>query len=144
VKRGTLLTIVTGASLGVVTLCAQRINSAAEYQQAMKTIDGAVKAVTKTVDAGDYSAAKIPLVLARQTLAASAPFWSQANVDAAVKLTKAAVQKLDDLDAGLSTSSVDVVSVKKTLSQVSDACANCHAAYRDGDSKSGYRIKRPS
>jgi len=142
--RTTLLTIVISASLAVAMVYAQRINSADEYQQAMKTVDGAMKAVAKTVGAGDYPGAKVPLVLARQTLAASAPFWSRAKVDAAVKLTKDAVQKLDDLDAALSAPSVDVVSIKKTLSQVSDACANCHAEYRDGDNKSGYRIKQRS
>jgi hypothetical protein len=100
-----------------------------------------VNSANKAIGSGAYADAKAPLVLARQTLASSAPFWSAKNLDNAVKLTREAVRKLDDLDTALSSPSVDGAAVSKAASSLLETCSTCHAAYRDGDSKAGYRIK---
>ncbi len=125
----------------VVTGHGQRINSPDEYRQAMKTVGTAVNAGGKSIDSGAYTDAKAPLVLARQSLASSVPFWSEKKIENAVKLTRESVRKLDDLDTALSAQTVDGSAVSKVVSSLLETCNACHAAYREGDSKSGYRIK---
>ena len=123
------------------TAYGQRVNRPEEYEQAMKTVDAAVNAARKTIAAGQYADAKVPVVLARQTLAASTPFWSVKKTDRAVALTRDAVRTLDDSDAALSSPDVDAGTIQKALSKLNETCNTCHDAYREGDSKSGYRIK---
>lgn len=131
----------------VIVVCAgsighgQRITKSEEFQQAMKTIVAGVNAGTKAVSSNAYAEAKVPLVLARQTLASTAPFWADQKMDGPLKMTKDAVRKLDDLDAALSAKTVDAAVVSAAVKAMNDACTACHAIYREGDSQTGYRIK---
>jgi cytochrome c556 len=139
-SNATLIALTLAAGVAA-TVSAQRVNSSDEFRQAMKTIGSAMNAGTRAITDRDNEGAKAPLVLARQTLTASVPFWTQKKVEEAVKLTKATVQKLDDLDSVLSAPSPDAAAIANAMASVGEACRTCHTAYRDGDSKSGYRIK---
>jgi hypothetical protein len=138
--RATIIVLTLAAGV-VATVYGQRVNSPEEYRHAMRTIDASVSAARKAIAAADFAEAKPPLVLARQSLAGSAPFWAQKKIDAAVKLTREAVNTLDDLDNALSAATVDPAAVNKGLASLGETCAACHAAHREGDTKSGYRIK---
>lgn len=120
----------------------QRVTKLEEFQQAMKTIGAAVNAGTKAITSNAHAEAKVPLVLARQTLASTVPFWVDKKVDDAAKMTRDAVRKLDDLDTVLSASTVDAAAVSGAVKSLNDACSACHKAYREGTAETGYRIKQ--
>jgi len=121
---------------------AQSVNSPEEFSRSMKTIGAAVAAADKAIGSGAYPDAKMQLVLARQSLASTAPFWREKKADEAIKLTKDAVARLDALDTLLSAATVDSAAASNALKQMTATCATCHTAYREGDQQSGYRFKQ--
>ena len=108
----------------------QRLNGEEEFRQGMKTIGGAMAATQKAIADRHFADAKVPVILARQTLASSAPFWSERKNAAAVAQTKKTVRELDDLDTALSAASPDAVAVDKALATLNESCRTCHAAHR--------------
>lgn len=120
---------------------AEKVVTPEELEQAMKIIGSSLDVGAKAITTSAYGDAKAPLVLARQTLASTIPFWGDRKIDNAAKLTRDAVRKLDDIDAALSAMPVDAAAVASAVKAVNDACAACHTIYREGDRQTGYRIK---
>jgi inactivated superfamily I helicase len=119
----------------------QRVTTPEDLKRAMKTIDASLGAALKAIGSQSYADAKPPLTLTRQTLATTRPFWMDRKIDAANNLAKDAIAKLDAVDEALSAANVDGATVSTRLKQVTDACNACHQAYREGDPRSGFRIK---
>lgn len=120
---------------------AQRVNSLQELTLGMKTIGASVAAADQAISSAAHPDAKAQLVLARQMLASTVPFWLQRKTDEAAKMTRDAISKLDALDKVLSPATVDSAAATAALKQVTATCAACHTAYREGDQQTGYRIK---
>ena len=120
---------------------AQAVVSLEEFTRAMKTTGTAVDAVHQAIGSKSYVEAKTPLALSRQVLASTRPWWTSAGNPDAARMTKGAVGKLDALDKVLSASRVDAEAVAAAVESVVRACDGCHAVYREGDERSGYRIK---
>ena len=139
-RRSVCVTALLVASI-VSAVYAQKVTKAEEFHRAMQTIGAAVDAGTKAIDSGAHADAKVPLVLARQTLASTVPFWIDTKTNGAVKMTKDAVQKLDALDGALSNVTLNVAAVSGAVAALTDACRACHSSYREGDRDTGYRIK---
>jgi len=121
---------------------AQRVNSPEEFTVGMKTIGVSVAAANSAIGSGAYLDAKTQLIMARQMMASTVPFWRERKADDAVKMAKDAVAKLDALDTLLSAPTVDSAAASGAFKEVTAACATCHTAYREGDPQSGYRIKQ--
>ena len=120
---------------------AQAVVSLEEFARAMKTIGTAVEGVHQAIGSNSYVEAKTPLALSRQILASTRPWWTNTGSPDAARMTKDAVAKLDALDKVLSASRVDAEAVATAVQNVARACDGCHAVYREGDERSGYRIK---
>jgi cytochrome c556 len=120
---------------------AQAVVSVEEFTRAMKTIGSAIGGVNQAIGSRSFVEAKTPLALSRQILASTRPWWTaNENADAA-RMTKEAVATLDALDKTLSGTAVDASAVASAVQTVTRACDACHAAYREGDERTGYRIK---
>jgi len=137
--RGAWLTafVVGAGTVGI----AQAVVSLEEFARAMKTIGTAVEGVHQAIGSKSYVEAKTPLALSRQILASTRPWWTNTGNPDAARMTKDAVAKLDALDKVLSASRVDAEAVATAVQNVARACDGCHAVYREGDERSGYRIK---
>jgi hypothetical protein len=122
-------------------LAGQRVTKPEELDRAMKTIGTSFGAGSKAIASATYADAKPALLLARQTLASTRPFWMDRGIDEANRLAREAIARLDALDDALSAATVDAAVVADRLKAVGGACGACHQTYREGDAQSGYRIK---
>ena len=129
------------AGVGVV-ISAQKVVSLEDFDRAMKTIGSTIESVEQSIASGAYEDAKAPLALARQTLASSRPWWETNDESDAVRMNREAVAALDALDKALSAITVDESSVIAASGAVTRTCDACHAAHREGDEQTGYRIKQ--
>ena len=120
---------------------AQAVVNLEEFTRAMKTVGTAVEGVHQAIGSKSYVDAKTPLALSRQILASTRPWWTNNGNPDAARMTKDAVAKLDDLDKVLSATRVDPGAVVTAVQNVARACDGCHGAYREGDERTGYRIK---
>ena len=132
----TVCTMVAG-----VGIAAQKVVSLEDFDRAMKTIGSTIESVEQSIASGAYEDAKAPLALARQTLASSRPWWETNDQTDAVRMNREAVAALDALDKALSAITVDESSVIAASGAVTRTCDACHAAHREGDEQTGYRIK---
>ena len=128
--------------LGTATLAvAQKVVGPEEFDRAMKTVGAAVEGVEEALGSASYVEAKTPLALARQVLASTRPEWETNGQPDAVRMTREAVAALDALDEALSATTVDAAGVAVAFGDVTRACDACHATYREGDARTGYRIR---
>jgi len=135
----------TAACLALGTAgAAQKVVSPVELDRAMKTIGFSFDSVKQLVGSKSYVEAKTPLALARQVMASSRPFWEANQQPDVAKMTREAVVALDALDKALSAKAVDPAAVTTAINTVTRACDSCHATAREGDERSGYRIKSAS
>jgi cytochrome c556 len=137
-KAACVTLLVAGA--GTVGI-AQAVVSVEEFTRAMKTIGTAIEGVNKAIGSRSYVDAKTPLALSRQILASTRPWWAASENPDAVRMTKEAVATLDALDKSLSGTAVDASAVATAVQAATRACDACHTAYRDGDERTGYKIK---
>jgi hypothetical protein len=135
------LTAIIAAGSGAPFAVAQLVVHPEEFDRAMKTIGTAMAGVNQSIGAKAYVDAKTPLALSRQTLASTRPWWVKHQEPDAARMTRAAVEKLDALDKALSAAAVNAAAVDAAVQDVNRACEACHAVYREGDERTGYRIK---
>ena len=107
--------------------------SADDFVTAMKPMGRAFGAVNAAVAANDFETAKAQLVRSREQLAITITFWRDRQKDDAVRMLRATVSKMDELDGALSAASIDAASVGALVKQVGAGCQGCHAAYREQD-----------
>jgi len=135
------LAAIIAAGSGVPFAMAQAVVHPEEFDRAMKTIGTAMAGVSQSIGSKAYVDAKTPLALSRQTLASTRPWWVKHQEPDAARMTKAAVETLDALDKLLSAAAVNPAAVDGAVQDVNRACEACHAVYREGDDRTGYRIK---
>ena len=120
---------------------AQKVIGPEEFDSAMKTIGAALEAAEGALGSASYLDAKTPLALSRQVLASTRPEWQALGEPDAVRMNREAVAALDALDKVLSAATVDPAAATAAYDDVTRACDACHAAYREGDAQTGYRIR---
>ncbi len=108
----------------------------------MKTLGPNVAGVRASLADGDFATAKERVIRSRERLAITVTFWRDNDRDDALILLRAALDRLDALDAALSTDTVDPTAVASLATEIGGACAACHAVYREQDPVSSeYRLK---
>jgi cytochrome c556 len=132
---------------GAGAAAAQKKNPYMNYTQEkfvenMQSAGRNYAAVTNLIGAGDYESAKAQLTRAREQLAITITFWRDRQKDDAIRMLRAALSGLDNLDATLSVQRIDAAAVKAAAGRIDAACAACHAVYRDQDpTTKAYRLK---
>ncbi len=135
---GWVIALVTGTATFAL---AQKVIGPEQFDEAMKTIGGAIEGVEEAVSSRSFVDAKTPLALARQVLASTRPELEALGWTDAVGMNRQAVDALDALDAALSPMTVDAGAVAGALEDVNRTCDACHAVHREGDPQNGYRIR---
>ena len=107
----------------------------------MKTLGPNVAGVRASLTDGDFTTAKERVIRSREQLAVTVTFWRDNGRDDAVALLRTALDRMDKLDAALSTEAVDPTVVDTLATEIGGACAACHAVFREQDPVTGdYRI----
>jgi cytochrome c556 len=113
-----------------------------KFIENMQTAGRNYAAVTDLLAKSEYDPAKAQLTRAREQLAITMTFWRDKKKDDAVKLLRDALLRMDDLDAALSTETIQPSEIHAASQRVSVACEACHALYRDQNpTTKSYRIK---
>ncbi len=113
-----------------------------EFVRMMKSVGANWEGTTALIGTGDFAETKRRLTRSREQLAVTITFWRDHKKDDAVKMLRATLAKMDDLDAVLSVETVDAGAAAALARQVAGACDTCHAAYRDQDPVTkAYRLK---
>jgi hypothetical protein len=113
-----------------------------EFVRMMKSVGANWGGTTASIAKRDFAETKLRLTRSREQLAVTITFWRDNKKDAAVKMLKATLAKMDALDVVLSMETVDAGAVAAAASEVSGACDTCHAVYRDQDpTTKAYRLK---
>lgn len=113
----------------------------AHLDATMTTLGPNVAGVRAALAAGDYSTAKERAIRSREQLATTITFWRDRERRDAVQWLRAVLDRLDALDTALSVESVDGAAAEAIADELAEACAACHAAYREPDGDGGYRVK---
>ena len=109
----------------------------------MKTLGPNVAGLRASLTDGDFTTAKERTIRSREQLAPTVTFWRDNERDDAVTMLRAALDRMDALDAALSTDAVDPTVVNTLATEIGGACAACHAVYREQDPVTrDYRIKQ--
>jgi hypothetical protein len=119
--------------------------TADDFTNTMKTLGRNFAAVNALIAKSDFEGAKSQLARSRELLATSITFWRDRKRDDAIKMLRAEIAKMDELDAALSAEKVDPAGVNVIVKQAGAACQTCHATYREQDPNTkAYRLKAGS
>lgn len=149
-QRVLLFSTLLGAVMGVagtfvVVVAAQKpypIYTADHFAATMETLGPNFTATMQSLDAADYPTTKQRLSRSREQLATTITFWRDHEKEDAVGFVRAALRAMDELDAVLSTESVDLGATTTAAGQIRAACASCHNLYREQDAATGeFRLK---
>lgn len=113
----------------------------AHLDATMTTLGPNVAGVRAALAAGDHATAKERAIRSREQLAVTITFWRDRRRHDAVGWLRSALNRLDALDTALSAEPVDAAAAAAIADEMAEACAACHAAYREGDGRGGYRLK---
>jgi len=140
---GAILVVVLASGTGAIAQKNPYRNYTEEkFIENMQTAGRNYAAVTDLLAKSEYDPAKAQLTRAREQLAITITFWRDKKKDDAVKLLRDALLRMDDLDAALSTETIQSSEINAASQRVSVACEACHALYRDQNpTTKSYRIK---
>lgn len=140
---GAILVVVVASGTGAIAQKNPYRNYTEEkFIENMQTAGRNYAAVTDLLAKSEYDPAKAQLTRAREQLAITITFWRDKKKDDAVKLLRDALLRMDDLDAALSTETIQSSEINAASERVSAACEACHALYRDQNpTTKSYRIK---
>jgi hypothetical protein len=137
-----ILTLSTIAAAATGQQVAYPIYTQDDFVKTMKSVGQNFGAINASLTTNDFEAAKGRVVRSREQLATTVTFWRDHKKDDAIKMWRAAIVKMDELDAALSAENVDKDAASALVKQVGAACAACHAQYREQDpATKAYRLK---
>ena len=91
---------------------------------------------------GDFEGAKMQFLHVREELGPTITFWRHLRKDDAIKMLRATLSTLDELDTALSVTAPDGPKVKTLVDRMDASCASCHAVYREQQpGGKGYALK---
>jgi hypothetical protein len=118
------------------------IFTASDLEKTMTIVGQNFGALSRLVDGGNLEDAKARAVRTREQLATTITFWRERKRDDAIKMLRAAMNRLDELDTTLSAERIDKNAASTLLGEVDAACQACHARYREQDpGTKAYRLK---
>ena len=140
---GAILVVVAASGTGAIAQKnPYRHYTEEKFIENMQTAGRNYAAVTDLLARSEYDPAKAQLTRAREQLAITITFWRDKKKDDAVKLLRDALLRMDDLDAALSTETIQSSEINAASQRVGVACEACHARYRDQNpTTKSYRIK---
>jgi cytochrome c556 len=145
VLRRTSAALLTALALGAALRAGQTaypIFPVEEFVRMMKSVGANWGGTTASIGKGDFAETKRRLTRSREQLAVTITFWRDHKKDDAVTMLRAALAKMDELDAVLSADTVDAGAAAARAEQVTGACEKCHAVYRDQHPVTkAYRVK---
>jgi cytochrome c556 len=113
-----------------------------DFVKTMKSVGQNFGAINTALTANDFEEAKGRVVRSREQLATTVTFWRKNKKEDAIKMWRAAISKMDELDTALSAENVDKDAAAALVKQVGAACGACHAQYREQDPATKvYRLK---
>lgn len=113
-----------------------------EFARMMKSVGANWEGTTASIAKSDFAETKRRLTRSREQLAVTITFWRDHKKDDAVKMLRATLVKMDELDGVLSVAAVDAGAAAARAKQVAAGCDTCHAVYRDQDPVTkAYRLK---
>jgi len=116
-----------------------------DFVKTMKSVGQNFGAISAALTANDLEEAKGRVVRSREQLATTVTFWRDHKKDDAVKMWRASIAKMDELDTVLSAEKPDKEAAAALVKQVGATCAACHAQYREQDpATKAYRLKSGS
>jgi hypothetical protein len=137
-----LAALAVGAALGAEAQTPYPIFPIEEFVRMMKSVGANWEGTTASIDKGDFPETKRRLTRSREQLAVTITFWRDHKKDDAVRMLRAALARMDELDGVLSADSVDAAAASALAGRVTGTCDTCHAAYRDQDPVTkAYRVK---
>jgi cytochrome c556 len=121
---------------------AQKITTADEYAQLMKSNAQAIGATNKAIGSAAYADARMQVATLRKNYMALQGFWTEKKKDDAVAIVKDGLTRLDGLDKLLGAATVDQMAAQAAAKEFGGAtCGACHKLYREGDAQSGFKFK---
>lgn len=145
--------LVAAGGLGV-SLAAAQIAAAAQstypifpfedFVRMMKSVGANWDGTTASIAKGDFAETKLRLTRSREQLAVTITFWRDHKKNDAVKMLRATLARMDELDVVLSTETVDARAAAAAAagSRIADACETCHSVYREQDPVTkAYRLR---
>jgi Spy/CpxP family protein refolding chaperone len=150
VGRESALRLLAPAVIGFWTIAAVATAQQAKYPiytqddfvKTMKSVGQNFSAIAPSLTANDFESAKGRVVRSREQLATTVTFWRDHQKEDAIKMWRAAITKMDELDTALSAENVDRNAASALVAQVSAACTACHTQYREQDpTTKAYRLK---
>jgi len=149
--RGARRLLLASAVIGFSTLAAAGakaqqpaypIYTQDDFVKTMKSVGQNFSAIAPSLTADDFEAAKGRVVRSREQLATTVTFWRKHKKDDAIRMWRAAITKMDELDTVLSAEKVDKDAASALVNQANAACTACHAQYREQDpATKAYRLK---
>jgi cytochrome c556 len=137
-----VLGIWTIAAVVATAQVAYPIYTQDDFVKTMKSVGQNFGAISTALAANDLEEAKGRVVRSREQLATTVTFWRKNQKEDAIKMWRAAIGKMDELDTALSAENVDKEAASALIKQVAAACAACHAQYREQDpATKAYRLK---
>jgi hypothetical protein len=137
----TLLLLTQAASTG-------RIANLRDYKRAMVTMAEALEVIESSTASNIYllnsvrGDALTRHDIIRERLSAVRAFFVDQGTSEAARLADATLASLDDLRVELAAAEPNEAAASEAVTHLRAQCAACHDAYREGDSRSGYRFKR--
>lgn len=132
---------VAALCVGSVTL-AQVVFTPNDLDKAMKGIGRNIGLANAAIVSKDTETVKERVARARELLTPTVSFWNNEKRPDARQMVRTATERLDDLDALFSTSSVDWSQVAAAAAKVDQACQACHAVYREEGAATGtFKLK---
>lgn len=133
-----VLAVLIAGSSGLV---AQKAQSAADLDKAMKKLGPANGALNKAIKSAAWADAKKQVAIVEEALEDAHNFWVVKKQDAAVKMSKDAMSKADALEDLLDTSSPDSAAVMAAAKDFASSCLGCHKAFREQDANQQFVLK---
>jgi len=116
-----------------------------DFVKTMKSVGQNFGAIVPALTANDIDEAKGRVVRSREQLATTVTFWRDHKKEDAIKMWRASISKMDELDTALSAENPDKEAAIALVKQVGATCAACHSQYREQDpATKAYRLKSGS
>jgi cytochrome c556 len=113
-----------------------------DFVKTMKSVGQNFGAISAALTANDLEEAKGRVVRSREQLATTVTFWRDHKKEDAIKMWRASIAKMDELDTVLSAEKPDKEAASALVKQVGATCAACHGQYREQDpATKAYRLK---
>ena len=126
---------------GSAALFAQKAQTAADLDKAMKKIGPASGAMNKAIKAAAWSDAKKQVAIIEEALEDAHNFWVVRKQAEAVKMSNDSIAKVKALENALDKSAPESAAVMAAAKEFASTCLGCHKAYREQDSNQQFVLK---